>query len=63
MLVNAGALLNPVMKKRSGDLVTPLDVAINKTNLHLAKVLQSLGSVPITRLTIQSAALTRPSTR
>uniref|UniRef100_T1H9E5 ANK_REP_REGION domain-containing protein n=1 Tax=Rhodnius prolixus TaxID=13249 RepID=T1H9E5_RHOPR len=56
-LLDAGSLVNPVMKTSRGLLATPLDTALHKGHRGCAKYLQLHGGVPASRLNSESAVL------
>ncbi|XP_066906651.1 uncharacterized protein [Halyomorpha halys] len=63
VLLDAGSLVNPVMRTAKGMLATPLDAALHKGHRGTAKYLQVHGGVPAARLNSESAALRGPNTR
>ncbi|XP_065211635.1 ankycorbin-like isoform X2 [Planococcus citri] len=60
VLLDYQSLVNPVMKTSKGDMMTPLDAALCKSNRGCAKYLQLHGGVPATKLSSYSAALRGP---
>ncbi|KAK9498035.1 hypothetical protein O3M35_003920 [Rhynocoris fuscipes] len=56
-LLDAGSLVNPVMRTSRGILATPLDTALHKGHRGCAKYLQLHGGVPASKLNSESAAL------
>lgn len=48
------------MRNNKGELTTPLDAALHKSNRGCAKYLQLHGGVPASKLTSYSAALRGP---
>lgn len=63
VLLDAGSLVNPVMRTGKGLLATPLDAALHKGHRGTAKYLQLHGGVPAGRLNSESAALRGPNSR
>jgi hypothetical protein len=64
VLLDSGALVNPIMRNSKGQLMTPLDAAIYKGFRGCAKFLQLNGGLPAIKLTDRLAlqrALTRLS--
>ncbi|KAG1690303.1 Inversin-B [Nymphon striatum] len=50
VLMDHKAVVNPIMKNRKGNLMTPLDAAISRGNKTCAKYLQLHGGVPAAKL-------------
>ncbi|XP_049776149.1 serine/threonine-protein phosphatase 6 regulatory ankyrin repeat subunit A-like [Schistocerca cancellata] len=57
VVMDHGALLNPVMRSGRGAMLTPLDAALHRGNRGVAKYLQLHGGVPAARLTDKAARL------
>ena len=55
VLMDQGAFVNPIMRNSKGQLLTPFDAAMHRSNKGCAKYLQLHGGVPAIKITDKNA--------